>query len=266
MAQITQIATLQIDNDESDYNTTSSSRVAYLANDLLSKSSTLVNGSFMDLDDLEGDDVEVIDLSPSQLQQSLPFRLSLQQNQYQTSKRNVAVVMDKSSSFTSQVRFSPLSSHTDLKQIAQTLMTLLKKLPLDPWEYADLVTDIDTAVHLHSGKDAYWARDVLMIGVSLAKAALLSLKRRIPQKQSFDSQDPVMGETAVEVNKDTKQRIKDTLDFFRVIVSVGEQSCYRARKLIKCLQGGWYVHGVSMDDLAERVCVEDRWWKKIQGK
>ncbi|KAI9343978.1 hypothetical protein BDR26DRAFT_223239 [Obelidium mucronatum] len=230
------------------------------------KAATLVNGGFMELDE-EFDDVEVIELSPpQQLSQSLPFRLSISNTSAPSIKR--PSIIDKSSSFTSQVRFSPLSTHSDLKLIAQTLMALLKSLPLDPWDYADLVTDIDTAVHLHSGKDAYWARDVLMIGVSLSKAALLSLKQ---ERISRGLNNKISTENGAGGNPkgsslETQQRMKDTMDFFRVILKVGEESCYRARKLIKTLQGGWYVYGVSMEELAEKVCVEDRWWKKIQGK
>ncbi|ORY49379.1 hypothetical protein BCR33DRAFT_713727 [Rhizoclosmatium globosum] len=267
------IATLQIEDDSAPPPSTQShSRVTTLANSFLSKSGTL-NGGFMDLEtEMELDETaEVIDLSapsPSPLSPQLPFRLSMAKQSHlkhppppstptQTQHPNP---IDKATSFSATIRHSPLSSEAQLKQTAQSLITVLKTLPLDPWDYADLVTDIDTAIHLHRKKDPYWARDVLQIGVSLSTAAVLSLNKSARmRKRAFVGEGLEDGEGEV--------RIRDTLDFFRVIVRVGEESCYRARKLIKCLNGGWYAQGVGMEALAERVCVEDRWWKKgFKGK
>ncbi|KAJ3104013.1 hypothetical protein HK100_004113 [Physocladia obscura] len=155
------------------------------------------------------------------------------------------IILSTNNAFTSQLRFSPLASDPDLKQTALILLNQIRTLPIDPWVYADLVTDIDSAIHLHFDKDKTWARDVLSIGSSLVKAA-------------------VVANTALwSPTKEAEQRINDTIGFFRVVVNVGEQSRYRARKLIKLLQGGWYEKGVSMQALAEKTCVEDRWWKRI---
>ncbi|KAJ3125225.1 hypothetical protein HK100_010925 [Physocladia obscura] len=182
-------------------------------------------------------------LYKSQSQQHHHQQQQQQQQQQQEKIPATPVVFSDTNTFTSQLRFSPLSSDPDLKQTALILLSQIKTLPIDPWVYADLVTDIDTAIHLHSDKDKTWARDVLSIGSSLVKAAVVANSAlRLPTKE-------------------TEQRINDTIGFFRVIVDIGEQSRYRARKLIKLLQGGWYEKGVSMQALAEKICAEDRWWK-----
>ncbi|KAJ3064606.1 hypothetical protein HDU98_012009 [Podochytrium sp. JEL0797] len=253
------IATLHIDSDTDEpFTTTSPTRVSAMASDLLSTTSYLHSGFMDDTTDLA--DVEFIDLS-SPSSATLPFSLVC-----------ADPPTDKANLFTSQVRFSPLSADPSLKAMAHSLIILLKSIPLDPWEFADLVTDIDTAVHLHTRKDATWARDVLNIGVSLAKAATLSCPTLSSTKstQSLDNADisnafKRRDSTAVGMSVDLKNRMRDLIDFFRVIVCVGEQSCYRARKLIRCLQGGWY-RNEEMEAMARRVCVEDRWWKKIQGR
>ncbi|KAJ3196811.1 hypothetical protein HDU82_001648, partial [Entophlyctis luteolus] len=141
-------------------------------------------------------------------------------------------------SFTSQLRSSPLAASPALRAMAFKLLVLLRALPLDPWEYADLVTDIDTAVHLFtSSVDPAWPSDILSLGLSLATAASVA-------------------HSSLRI-RETEQRIQDTVAFFRAIVTIGQQSRYRARKLIRALQGGWYVHGLTIEDLADRACKED---------
>ncbi|KAJ3241866.1 hypothetical protein HDU81_009728 [Chytriomyces hyalinus] len=195
--------------------------------------------------------------------------------------------------FTSQLRFSPLSTNPQLLALVHALSMALTTLrlseALSPWDYADVVTNVDVAVHLHTVKDPNWAKDVLQVGISLANAAVLSLtplNRLVVEMAIASAAHPGGdyngdgGENAEQnvldvtccnddggaaeftqdtISEETKKRILDLMEFFRLLVLLGPQSCYLTRKFLKAFQGGWYT-GKSMEDLAKRLCVEDRWW------
>ncbi|KAI8621074.1 hypothetical protein BC830DRAFT_347929 [Chytriomyces sp. MP71] len=204
-------------------------------------------------------------------------------SQPQSRKASVSTPSGAASAFTTQLRFSPLASQPHLLSLAHALSAALTTLrhasALSPWDFADVVTNIDVAVHLHLTKDKFWARDVLQIGISLANAAVVGLtphERRVAdnvlgyldgERDEVALVDPVSnGEIiflrAVEesgVGDATETRVRALMDYFRVLAVVGPQSCYLTRKFLRALQERESM-SLSMEDLAKKCCIEDRFW------
>ncbi|KAI9345132.1 hypothetical protein DFJ73DRAFT_490797 [Zopfochytrium polystomum] len=134
-------------------------------------------------------------------------------------------------SFTSALRYSPLSTDAELRQLAQQVMTLTQELKQDgdllPWDFADLLMYADTLIHVTPAVTKTWAKDVSKVSLSFLQSA-----------------------AAFECGSDERhRRIQDALDFHRLLLQCYEQSPQRAKRFLAKMQGGWYRKGTSMEQL-----------------